>query len=183
METSNDTTATEPPPEEQALDLTAAEKILDGYPKSRRYLIPILQKIHVAYRYLPEEAMNLVIEELGVSKSQVYGVISFYPQLLITEPGKYIVKVCTGTACFVKGASIICNKIDEKYHVKVGETDATKFLTLQTASCFGNCGAAPIIMVGDDSIGNMDPEKTQEILAAYENEPDDEETAGETAEA
>ncbi|MFQ5673729.1 MAG: NAD(P)H-dependent oxidoreductase subunit E [Nitrospinales bacterium] len=183
METSDDITATEPPPEEQALDLTAAEEILDSYPKSRRYLIPILQKIHVAYRYLPEEAMHLVMEELGISKAQVYGIISFYPQLLITEPGKYIVKVCTGTACFVKGASIICNKIDEKYHVKVGETDATKFLTLQTASCFGNCGAAPIIMVGDDSIGNMDPEKTCEILAGYENESEDAATADEKSEA
>jgi len=183
METSDDITATEPPPEEQALDLTAAEKILDGYPRSRRYLIPILQKIHVAYRYLPEEAVNLVMEELGVSKAQAYGIISFYPQLLITEPGKYIVKVCTGTACFVKGATIICSRIDEKYHVKVGETDATKFLTLQTASCFGNCGAAPIIMVGDDSIGNMDPEQTQEILAGYENDSEDTADAEEKSEA
>ena len=179
MEPTDNTAATLPLPEKEELDLTAAQEILDSYPKTRRYLIPILQKIHLAYRYLPEDAMQLVIEELLLTKAQIYGIISFYPQLLVTEPGKYIVKVCTGTACFVKGSNLICDRIDEKYHIKVGETDAKKFITLQTASCFGNCGAAPMIMVGDDTFGCLDPEKTCETIAAYEDEEVPSEPAGE----
>lgn len=171
METT-ETAVTEPPPEEEELDLTPAQEILDAYPKARRYLIPILQKIHVAYRYLPEPATQLVTEELRLTKAQVYGIISFYPQFLTTEPGKYILKVCMGTACFVKGANLICGKIDDKYHIKVGETDEKKLFTLQTASCFGNCGAAPVVMVGDDSHGNVDPEQSLELLAAYEDKDD-----------
>jgi len=186
MDATDAVATTEPPPEEQELDLTAAQEILDSYPRARRYLIPIMQKIHVAYRYLPEETVQLIMEELGLSKAQIYGIISFYPQLLITEPGKYILKVCVGTACFVKGSTLICNKIDDKYHIKVGETDAKKFITLQTASCFGNCGAAPIIMMGEDTIGSLDPEKTYETLSAYEDDEEAaeaSETEGETASA
>lgn len=172
METIDAVATDEPPPEEEALDLTPVKEALNSYPKTRRYLIPILQKTQAAYRYLPEAAMELVQEELGLSKAQVYGVISFYSQLLISEPGKYILKLCTGTACFVKGAPIISDKIYEKYHIKKGETDEKKLFTLQTASCMGNCGAAPILMIGEDCHGNVDPELSLEMLATYENKED-----------
>ena len=95
---------------------------------------------------------------------------SFYPGFMITEPGKYILKVCMGTACFVKGAELICEKVDEKYHIKVGETDDDKLFTLQTASCLGNCGAAPMLLVGDDVFGNLDPEATIDTLSNYKND-------------
>jgi NADH:ubiquinone oxidoreductase subunit E len=94
-------------------------------------------------------------------------VISFYPSLLITEPGKYIIRLCYGTACFVKGAPIIGDKMHERYHMRPGETDSTKLFTLQTASCLGNCGAAPMAIIGEDTHGNIDPEKTLEILGEY----------------
>ena len=100
----------------------------------------------------------------------IFGVISFYPGFMITEPGKYILKVCMGTACFVKGAEIICEKVDEKYHIKVGETDESKLFTLQTASCLGNCGAAPMLVVGDDIFGNLDPDSTLETLSNYKKD-------------
>ena len=163
METTDTTVESkENSPEEKELDLGPAHEILDSYPKSRRYLIPILQKINSAYRFLPAEVVQLIMEDLNVSKAQIYGIISFYPQLLITEPGKYILKLCTGTACFVKGSSIIAEKIFEGYHIRETETDEKKLFTLQTASCLGNCGAAPILMVGDEFNGNLEPEKRSE---------------------
>lgn len=160
--------------ETKEIDLTAVRKILENYPKERRYMIPILQKVQAAYRYLPAEAIQVIIEELNVTKAQVYGVISFYPQLMITEPGKYIVKLCYGTACFVKGAAIIADKLHEVYHIRPGGTDKSKLFTLQTASCLGNCGAAPMCIIGSDTHGSIDPEKTMEIFGAYklENEAD-----------
>lgn len=175
METTDTTIENkEDSPEEKELDLEPAHKILASYPKSRRYLIPILQKIHVAYRFLPPEVVELITEDLKVSKAQIYGVISFFPQLLTTEPGKYILKLCTGTACFVKGASIIAEKIFEGYHIRETETDEKKLFTLQTASCLGNCGAAPILMVGDDFNGNLAPEDTLGLLAGYKDKGEEE---------
>lgn len=165
----------------EELDLAPAREIIDSYPeKSRRYLIPMLQEIQGHYRYLPEEVWDLVMDEVGISKAQLCGVISFYPQLRMTEPGKYIIKLCYGTACFVKGADIISDKIHESYHIRSGETDESKLFTLETASCLGNCGAAPMALIGEDTHGNIDPEKTLEILGGYKLEEDEpEETSSE----
>ena len=172
-----ETTATEEI-EQEEIDLVPTEKILKNIPDdSRTHLIPTLQKIQNVYRYLPVAAMELLMERLNVSRAELYGVISFYPQLLITEPGKYIIKLCYGTACFVKGASIIGDKINDCYHIRPGETDDSKLFTLQTASCLGNCGAAPMAIIGEDTHGTIDPEKTLDILGEYklEDAPETEE--------
>ena len=154
--------------EEEEVDLAPTEEIIKNLPNnSRTLLIPTLQKIQNAYRYLPSSAMDLLAEFLNVTRAEIYGVISFYPSLLTTEPGKYIIKLCYGTACFVKGAPIIGDKMHECYHIRPGETDPTKLFTLQTASCLGNCGAAPMAIIGEDTHGNIDPEKTLEILGEY----------------
>jgi NADH:ubiquinone oxidoreductase subunit E len=159
----------------EELDVTPVRGILDSFPSiSRRYLIPMLQKVQDHYRFVPGEVLEMVMDELGITKAQIASVVSFYPQLRITEPGKYIIKLCYGTACFVKGADIIADKIDEKYHIRPGATNNTKLFTLETASCLGNCGAAPMALVGDDTYNTIDPEKTFEILGSYklvEDEP------------
>ncbi|MBC8286142.1 MAG: NAD(P)H-dependent oxidoreductase subunit E [Nitrospinae bacterium] len=172
-----ETTATEDI-EQEEIDLAPVEEILKNLPDdSRSHLIPTLQKIQNVFRYLPAPAMELVGEALNVSRAELYGVISFYPQLLITEPGKYIIKLCYGTACFVKGAPIIGDKINDCYHIRPGETDSNKLFTLQTASCLGNCGAAPMAIIGEDTHGTIDPEKTLDILGQYklEDAPETEE--------
>ncbi|MEC8957787.1 MAG: NAD(P)H-dependent oxidoreductase subunit E [Nitrospinota bacterium] len=164
----------------EEIDLAPTEDIINNLPdNSRSYLIPTLDKVQNIYRYLPEPAIEILMEFFGVSRAEVYGVISFYPQLRITEPGKYIIKLCYGTACFVKGATIINDKIHEKYHIKPGDTDDTKLFTLQTASCLGNCGAAPMAIIGDDTHGTIDPEKTYDILGEYKK---DDEVTQETEE-
>ncbi|GJL79860.1 MAG: hypothetical protein NPINA01_28490 [Nitrospinaceae bacterium] len=177
MET-NDTalaTDTSPEEEEQPVDLTAGKEIIGKIPdtpNNRRYLIPTLQKIQDAYRYLPDPVIRLLMAKLRIARAEIFGVISFYPGLMIEEPGKYIIKLCYGTACFVKGAEIIANKIQEKYHIGPGETDKSKLFTMQTASCLGNCGAAPMAIIGEDTHGTIDPEKTLPMLACYKLEED-----------
>jgi NADH:ubiquinone oxidoreductase subunit E len=157
--------------EEEEIDLEPVHKILNSFPsQDRRYLIPILQKTQGVYRYLPDKAVQLLMEVLEVTRAEIFGVISFYPGLLITEPGKYIIKLCYGTACFVKGANIIANKIHETYQIHPGDTDKTKLFTLQTASCLGNCGAAPMAIVGEDTHGTIDPDKSIELLGSYKLE-------------
>lgn len=154
--------------EQEEIDLAPAEELLNNLPdNSRGHLIPTLNKIQNAYRYLPEPALQLLMDKLNISRAELYGVISFYPVLMLTEPGKYIIKLCYGTACFVKGADIIGDKIHEKYHIRPGETNDNKLFTLQTASCLGNCGAAPMAIIGDDTHGTIDPEKALDILSQY----------------
>ena len=161
--------------EKEQIDLAPTEEIIKKLPdNSRGHLIPTLDKIQNIYRFLPDQAMELLMEFFNIARAEIYGVISFYPQLRITEPGKYIIKLCYGTACFVKGAPIINEKIGDKYHIKPGETDKSKLFTLQTASCLGNCGAAPMAIIGEDTYGTIDPEKTFDILSEYKL--DDEET-------
>ena len=180
METKETESTDQEAAEEEEIDLAPVQEILDSFPsRSRRYLIPMLQKVQVAYRYLPDKAMCLLMEALEVTRAEIYGVISFYPGLLITEPGKYIIKLCFGTACFVKGANMIGDRIHECYHIRAGETDETKLFTLQTASCLGNCGAAPMAIVGEDTYGTIDPEKTLELLGTYKLEDAPEEQAEE----
>ena len=153
--------ATQEAPEEKKICMTAFYEILDSFPeKSRRYLIPIMTKLQNEYRFLPPEMMEILREELNMSKAELYGVISFYPQYRTEEPGKYIFKLCYGTACFVKGAPIIADKLKERFNMGKGETDPSKLFTLEFASCLGNCGAAPMAIIGDDTHGNIDPEKT-----------------------
>ena len=157
--------------EEEEIDLAPVHKMLDSFPsRDRRYLIPMMQKTQAVYRYLPDKALRVLMEALEITRAEIFGVISFYPGLLITEPGKYIIKLCFGTACFVKGANMIGDRIHECYHIRAGETDETKLFTLQTASCLGNCGAAPMAIVGEDTYGTIDPEKTLELLGAYKLE-------------
>ena len=179
METNDATvTAEEIPEEEKEIDLAPTQEILDRLPvKHRRYLIPVLQKIQDVYRFLPGEATQLVMDQLDISRAQIYGVISFYPQLRVTEPGKYILTLCYGTACYVKGAAIIAEKIHEKYHIHPGETDPSKLFTLQTASCLGNCGAAPMAIIGDDTHGTIDPESTYDLLSSYKMDDEEESPA------
>ena len=166
--------------EEEEIDLAPVHEILDSFPsRNRRYLIPMLQKVQAVYRYLPDKAMQLLMQALEITRAEIFGVISFYPGLLTTEPGKYIIKLCYGTACFVKGANIIANRIHETYHIHPGDTDETKLFTLQTASCLGNCGAAPMAIVGEDTYGTIDPDKTLELLGAYKLDDEPEQQAEE----
>ncbi len=155
-------------PEEAKICMATVHKIIDSFPnKSRRYLIPMLSKIQLELRWLPNEVIETVMTEMRLTRAEIFGVISFYHQFRMTEPGKYIYRLCYGTACFVKGAPIIAEKLKEKYQMSQGETDPTKLFTLEFASCLGNCGAAPMAIIGDDTYGTIDPEKTYEICDKY----------------
>lgn len=154
--------------ENSKIDMETVCKIINSFPdKSRRHLIPVLSKIQREFRWLPDEVIEVVTIEMNVTRAEVYGVISFYPQFRMTEPGKHIFRLCYGTACFVKGAPIIADKLKEKYHMSNGETDPSKLFTLEFASCLGNCSAAPMAIIGDDTHGSIDPEKTLKIAERY----------------
>lgn len=126
------------------------EKILEGYEGTSIELIPILQQVQTELGYLPEQAMRDVAKFLALPDSKVYAVATFYEQFRFTPMGKNKVTVCRGTACHVRGAEMILEKIEDKLDIKEGETTEDLDYTLETAACIGCCALAPCVMVNDD---------------------------------
>ena len=126
------------------------EKILECYEGKSIELIPILQQVQTELGYLPEQAMRMVAKFVVVPESKVYAVATFYEQFRFTPMGRNKVTVCRGTACHVRGAEQILEKIEDKLNIKEGETTEDLDYTLETAACIGCCALAPCIMVNDD---------------------------------
>jgi len=132
-----------------------------------KYLIPILQEAQEEYGYLPEEVLKRIAGELDLSLSQVYGVVTFYTQFHLQPRGENIIRICTGTACHVRGAGEILEKMKSELGISSGETTDNLKFTLETVACIGACGLAPVIMINDDTHGRLTPEKVPEILESY----------------
>jgi len=129
-------------------------------------LIAILQEIQSEYRYLPEEVLTYVATALGIPPATVYGVATFYAQFSLKPKGKYVIKVCDGTACHVRGSEKLRYVIREKLGLDESKdtTDDLKF-TVETVSCIGACGLAPVVMVNDrDVYGQLTPEALSIVL-------------------
>lgn len=140
-------------------------RILDenNYDKDR--LIPILQSVQGVYRYLPEDVISLVASSLGLSPARVYGVATFYSHFTLQPKGKYVIKVCDGTACHVKGSMNIYDAMRKKLSLPEGKnTTSDLMFTLETVSCLGACGLAPVIVVNEEVHGQMTPERGKNLI-------------------
>ena len=123
-------------------------------------LIPILQAVQEQYRYLPEEILTLVATALGLSPAKVFGVATFYSHFTLTPRGKYCIRICDGTACHVKRSDGLLDALREKLRLREGaSTTADLLFTLETVSCLGACGLAPVIVINDEVYGQMTPVK------------------------
>ncbi|MBP5356558.1 MAG: NAD(P)H-dependent oxidoreductase subunit E [Clostridia bacterium] len=131
-------------------------------------LMPALQEAQGIYGYLPKEVQIIVAEELGVSLSEVYGVVSFYSQFTIVPKGKYKVAVCLGTACYVKGSGDVLAEIEKVLGIKAGEITPDAKYSIDATRCIGCCGLAPVMTVNDDVYGRITPKEVKGILAKYE---------------
>ena len=140
-------------------------EIINKYYHQPSKLIPILQEIQDVYRYLPQEVMAFVATSLGVSIAKVFGVASFYAHFTLEPKGKYIIKICDGTACHVKKSTKILDALRNRLGLK-GEEKTTKnmLFTIETVSCLGACGLAPAIVINDDVHGLMTPESAVAVI-------------------
>lgn len=140
-------------------------QILDKYSYDSNKLIPILQAVQEEYRYLPEKILTFIATSLDISPAKVYGVATFYSHFALAPKGKYVVKVCDGTACHVKNSIPIVEAIQKKLSLTASKrtTDDMMF-TLETVSCLGACGLAPVVVVNEDVYSLMNPEKTVKML-------------------
>jgi NADH-quinone oxidoreductase subunit E len=131
-------------------------------------LISVLEEIQAKYRYLPREAMILVGERLGLPLSQVYSVATFYNAFSLQRRGRHGVCVCVGTACHVRGAQPVLNRLEETLHIKPGETTPDWNYSLETVNCLGACALGPIVVVDGKYSGQMHAKKVDDLLAHIE---------------
>ncbi len=167
---------------EEKIDLTKAEEILDQYREIRGPLIPVLQKIQDAYGYLPRPVVELIAEHLGVTPHQVFGVITFYAQFHLEPRGKHILRVCCGTACHVKGAKQITDKVEEILEVHPSETTKDRLFTYEQVACIGACSMAPAMMIDDHTFGELDSGKVEKSINKYRMKDNDREQRAESEE-
>ncbi len=140
-------------------------EIIAGFKHDPAKLIPILQAVQEEYRYLPEEVMTFIATSLDIPPAQVYGVATFYAHFTLKPRGKYTVRLCDGTACHVRGSMKIHAALAERLKLKDGEhTTPDMLFTLETVSCLGACGLAPVMVINDDVHGQMTAEKATQAL-------------------
>lgn len=130
-------------------------------------LIAILHKAQELYGYLSSELQEFIAERLNIPLSKVYGVITFYSYFTMEPKGKYVISICTGTACFVRGASDILEEFKNILGIKEGETTQDGLFTLDILRCIGACGLAPVVSINNAIYGNLTREKVKGILKSF----------------
>ena len=141
--------------------------ILNEAKKKKGSLIPVLQKTQAINGYLSEELIEMIASELKMTLAEVYGVATFYTQFRLTPVGKYIIKICHGTACHVGGANSIDDSLKSKLGIGIGETTKDGLFTILSVACLGCCSLAPVIMINDKTYGKLTNEKLGKILDKY----------------
>ena len=143
------------------------EEIIEKYKTRPGGLIPALEEAQVALEYLPVPVQRRIAQGLNLPFSRVYGVITFYSFFTMTPRGKHTVRVCLGTACYVRGGKAIAEKIEKEFGVKEGETTTDRLFTYETVRCLGACGLGPVMIVDDNVHGRMKPGKVRDVLSQY----------------
>src|SRR4030043_1036323 len=151
-------------------DIGEVGQILQEQDKKRGILIHALQKIQEEHRYLPEDALRKLSQKLDLSLAEIYSVASFYKMFYFTPRGKKIVKVCLGTACYVRGSKKVLDTLEEKFGIKSGETTQDLALTLETVGCVGCCGLAPVTTINEEIIGEIGAKKLESLIISIKEE-------------
>lgn len=152
-------------PTEKELQL---REILLKYRDQEGALIPVLQAAQDIYGYLPGEILKQIGEELRLPISQIYGVVTFYAQFNLSPRGRHIIRVCQGTACYVRGAKAIFDEMQDKLGIGDGETTEDLKFSLESVACIGACSLAPVITIDEDTHGRLTKNSIAKILAQYD---------------
>ncbi len=146
-------------------DYSEIIEILDRYERLQFRIIPILQEVQDIYRYLPEDVIDFVAAQMNMSLAKIFGITTFYSHFSLEPKGKYIVKVCDGTACHVKGSSKLVSKFQEI--LGLGDEKSTTddmLFSVETVSCLGACGLAPAVVINEDVYGQVTPKMPNEMI-------------------
>ncbi len=148
-------------------DLQRIDAVIDRYRNRPGCLIPVLEECQEIVGYLPVELQEYIGRGLNIAGCTIYGVVTFYSFFTMVPKGRHTIKVCMGTACYVKGIGEVLARIQAAYDLEVGKTTADRRFSLEAVRCLGACGLAPVIVVDNDTHGGVTPESTLKILENY----------------
>lgn len=130
-------------------------------------LIPVLHETQEMFGYIPEEAQKMISELLHIPAAEIFGVATFYSRFTLTPKGKHTISVCLGTACYVKNAKGVLERLERELNVKTGDTTEDGKFTLVATRCLGCCGLAPVMTIDEDVYGKLSPEDIPDIVKKY----------------
>ena len=143
------------------------KEVIAKYAGDKSNLMAVMQEAQGIYGYLPYEVQKMLAEGMDVSMSEVFGVATFYAQFSLVPKGKYIISVCLGTACYVKGADKVLTAIEEKLGIKSGECTPDRKFSIEACRCVGACGLAPVMTVNGEVYGKITPEQAVKVIESY----------------
>ena len=149
-------------------DVVKLKEICKSFNNEPGELINVLHKSQESFGYLPAEVQEIVARELGLSVAKVYGVVTFYSFFTMIPKGKHPISICTGTACYVRGAEKVLDEFKRVLKISVGETTPDGKFSMSCLRCVGACGLASVVMVGDKVYGRVSPDGVKDILKEYE---------------
>ncbi len=144
--------------------------VVEKYRGKKGATIPLLAEVQKSFGYLPEDALNFVAKALDMPSAELFGVATFYSMFRLEPEGKYVIRLCRGTACHVQGSALVGAQIQRYLGIPEGKTTEDGMFTLQYVACLGCCSLAPVMMVGDEVHGKLTPESAVSILEKYRKE-------------
>jgi NADH-quinone oxidoreductase subunit E len=153
------------------MDSRAIDRILEKYDYEDSSIIAMLQDVQEQQNYLPEKDLEYISERLSMPLAKIYRIATFYNAFSLTPRGKHIINVCLGTACHVRGAAKVLDRIKMYLGADVGEITKDKLFSLETVNCLGACAMGPIVVVGNDYHGQMTPAKVASTIKKYRKKP------------
>ena len=163
MKSGNDDLLKEFTPEQ----IEKLDEVIEKYKGKSGGLIPVLERAQEILEYIPIGIQKRVANGLNLPLSQVYGVVTFYSFFTMTPRGKHTVRVCLGTACYVRGGKTIAENLEKILGIKEGETTEDRMFTYESVRCLGACGLGPVVVIDEEVHGRMKPSKIKELLAQY----------------
>lgn len=148
--------------------MNRVDEVIERYSNKAGALIPVLTECQKIVGYVPLELQEYIAKGLNIPGSTVYGVVTFYSFFSMVPKGRHTIKVCMGTACYVRGIGEVLNRICSEFKMDVGETTEDRRFSLEAVRCLGACGLAPVIVVNDDTHGDVSADKIIDILSPYE---------------
>lgn len=155
--------------EEEAKLYGQLDKIIEKHKEVKGPLIQVLHTAQELFGYLPEKAQAKIAQGLGISLSEVHGVLSFYSFFTTVPKGAHTIRVCLGTACYVRGGKQVLEKFQQELGINVNDTTEDRQFSLEVNRCVGACGLAPVVTVGADIYRRVKVDKIPEIIAKYKN--------------
>ncbi|HCJ58749.1 NADH-quinone oxidoreductase subunit NuoE [Lutispora sp.] len=144
------------------------DRIIENHRDQQGGLMPVLHETQELFGYIPEEAQKRISKELNIPMAEIYGVATFYSRFTLKPRGEHTIGVCLGTACYVKNAQLVFERLQKELKVKPGGTTADNKFTLEATRCLGCCGLAPVMMIGEDVYGKLVPDDIPDILKKYQ---------------